>query len=176
MRSHQTADQVSDFTCSFVLHQSLDTGQCWYNSGVEQGTPCWLGRAVLLTGAVSELEAQVRASEAVDGDGKLEELRPARTVVVVEDEAPVVYNTGLTAALEDAVLQGAAEGQREGAKSENKRKKREKINKKTERKEDKNQTNQKEEKQEEGRETADHRPRRGGGGQCCRRRKRGRRR
>lgn len=145
MRNHQTADQVSDFTFSFVLHQSLDTGQCWYYSGVEQGAPRWLGRVVLLTGAVAELEAQVRASEAVDGDGKLEELRPARTVVVVEDEAPVVNNTGLTAALEDAVLQGAAEGQKEGAKSENKRKKREKINKKTERKEDKNQTGQKKE-------------------------------
>lgn len=161
MRNHQAADQVSDFTCSFVLHQSLDTGQCWYYSGVEQGAPRWLGRVVLLTGAVSELEAQVRASEAVDGDGKLEELRPARTVVVVEDEAPVVNNTGLTAALEDAVLQGAAEGQREGAKSENKRKKERKNKqkdgkkKKTKTKQDRKKRRQQEEKEEEKQQTTD---------------------
>lgn len=43
-------------------------------SPVEQGAPFWLGQVVLLTGAVAELKAQVRASEVVDGDGKLEEL------------------------------------------------------------------------------------------------------
>lgn len=133
---------VSDFIPSFLLHQSLDRGQCWYYSGVELGAPCWLGQMVLLTGAVAELEAQVRASEAVDGDGKLEELRPARTVVVVEDEAPVVSDTGLTATLEDAVLQGAAERQREGATSENKRKR--------ERTTDNRQEEKKEEKHEGG--------------------------
>lgn len=133
MRNHQTAGQVSDFIWSFVLHQSLDAGQCRYDSGVEPGAPRWLGQVVLLTGAVSELEAQVRASEAVDGDGKLEELRPARTVVVVEDEAPVVSNTGLTATLEDAVLQGAAEGQREGETSQNKREEKREKDKRQER-------------------------------------------
>lgn len=62
---------------------------------------------VLLTGAVAELKAQVRASEVVDGDGKLEELRPARTVVVVENKTAVVHDTRFTTTLDDAVLQRA---------------------------------------------------------------------
>lgn len=40
----------------------------------------------------------------VDGDGKLEELRPARTVVVVENKAAVVHNTRFTTTLDDTVL------------------------------------------------------------------------
>lgn len=48
----------------------------------------------------------------VDGDGKLEELRPARTVVVVENKTAVVHNTGFTTALDDTVLQRAAERRR----------------------------------------------------------------
>lgn len=39
-----------------------------------------------LTGTMSELEAQVGAAEAVYGDGQFDELSPARTIVVVEDE------------------------------------------------------------------------------------------
>lgn len=38
------------------------------------------------TRAVPELEAQMGASEAVDGDGKLDHFTPARAVVVVEDK------------------------------------------------------------------------------------------
>lgn len=82
-------------------------------SGAEQGAPRWPGQLVLLTGAVAELKAQVRASEVVDGDGKLEELRPARTVVVVENKTAVVHDARFTATLDDAVLQGAAESPRE---------------------------------------------------------------
>lgn len=109
---------------------------------------------MLLTGAVSELEAQVRASEAVDGDGKLEELRPARTVVVVEDEAPVVSNTGLTATLEDAVLQGAAEGQRGRDWSEQEKKERKKERKTKDKEEEKK---RRKKKKQEKHQTTDQR-------------------
>lgn len=57
------------------------------------------------TGAVAELEAKVGASEAVDGDGQLEELGPPGAVVVVEDQGAVLRSAGLPGAQADAVLQ-----------------------------------------------------------------------
>lgn len=78
---------------------------------------------VLLTGAVTELKAQVRASEVVDGDRKLEELRPARTVVVVENKTAVIHNARFPTTLDDTVLQRAAERprKREGYSKEKRR-------------------------------------------------------
>lgn len=46
-------------------------------------------REVSLTGTMSELEAQVGASEPVDGDGQFDNFPPARTIAVVEDEGVV---------------------------------------------------------------------------------------
>ena len=53
-------------------------------------------RSVGLTGAVSELEAYVRASEHVHGDGQLDLLAPARAVVVVEHKRVVLIPTRLS--------------------------------------------------------------------------------
>lgn len=79
---------------------------------VEQSAPHWLGPGGLLTGAVAELKAQVRASEVVDGDGKLEELRPPRTVAVIEHKTAVVHKSRFTTTLDDTVLQRSAERSR----------------------------------------------------------------
>ncbi len=49
-----------------------------------------------LTGAVSELEAQVRPSEAVDGNGQFDHFAPSRAVVVVEHEGAMLRHAGLT--------------------------------------------------------------------------------
>lgn len=38
---------------------------------------------------MSELKAQVRASEPVDGDGQFDDLPPARTITVVENKGVV---------------------------------------------------------------------------------------
>lgn len=57
-----------------------------------------------LTGTMSELEAQVGAPEAVDGDGQFDNLPPARTIAVVEDERVVGTPVGLPGAQADAVL------------------------------------------------------------------------
>lgn len=48
-----------------------------------------------LTGTVSELKAEVRPSETVDGDGKFDELAPSGTVVVVEHKGSVLRHGGL---------------------------------------------------------------------------------
>ena len=53
-------------------------------------------REISLTGAVSELEAQMGASEPVNGDGQFDNLSPARTVAVVEDEGVVGTSVGLS--------------------------------------------------------------------------------
>lgn len=53
-------------------------------------------REISLTGAVSELEAQMGASEPVNGDGQFDNLSPARTVAVVEDEGVVGTPVGLS--------------------------------------------------------------------------------
>ena len=53
-------------------------------------------REISLTGTVSELEAQVGAPEPVDGDGQFDNLSPARTVAVVEDEGVVGTPVGLS--------------------------------------------------------------------------------
>lgn len=53
---------------------------------------------------MSELEAQVGAAEAVDGDGQLDDLSPARTVTVVEDERVVGASVWLSRAQADAIL------------------------------------------------------------------------
>lgn len=58
---------------------------------------------------MSELEAQVGAPEAVDGDGQFDDLAPAGAVVVVEHEGAVLRHVGLPRTQTDAVLQGAAE-------------------------------------------------------------------
>lgn len=47
----------------------------------------------LLTGAVSELEADVRPPEHVHGDGQLDLLRPAGAVVVVQHQGVVLVRT-----------------------------------------------------------------------------------
>lgn len=49
-----------------------------------------------LTGAVSELEAEVGAPEAVDGNGQLDHFAPSGAVVVVEHEGAVLRHVGLT--------------------------------------------------------------------------------
>lgn len=56
------------------------------------------------TGAVSELEAQVGASEAVDGDGQFDDLTPARAVVVVQHKGAVLGHSRLPCSQADAVL------------------------------------------------------------------------
>lgn len=53
-------------------------------------------REISLTGTVSELEAQMGASEPVNGDGQFDNLSPARTVAVVEDEGVVGTPVGLS--------------------------------------------------------------------------------
>lgn len=58
---------------------------------------------------MSELEAQVGAPEAIDGDGQFDDLAPAGAVVVVEHEGAVLRHVGLPRTQTDAVLQGAAE-------------------------------------------------------------------
>lgn len=63
-----------------------------------------------LTGTVSELEAKVGTSEAIDGDGQLHHLAPARAVVVVQNKRAIFTVVGLPAAQTDAVLR------REGAR------------------------------------------------------------
>ena len=45
---------------------------------------------------MSELEAQVRPSESVDGDRQFDHLTPSGAVVVVEDEGAVLGHVGLT--------------------------------------------------------------------------------
>lgn len=57
-----------------------------------------------LTGAVAELEAQVGAPEPVDGDGQLDDLPPARAVVVVQHKGVVGAPARLPGAQADAVL------------------------------------------------------------------------
>lgn len=42
-----------------------------------------------------ELEAEVGSSEAVDGDGQLDDFAPAGAVVVVEHEGAVLWQVGL---------------------------------------------------------------------------------
>lgn len=59
-----------------------------------------------LTGAVSELEAEVGSSESVDGNRQLDDFAPSRAVVVIEDEGAVLRHAGLTRTQTDAVLQG----------------------------------------------------------------------
>ena len=66
-----------------------------------------------LTGAVSELKAEVGPSEAVDGDGQLHHLAPAGAVVVVQDEGAVLTGVRLPAAQTDAVLAGEGVRERE---------------------------------------------------------------
>lgn len=57
-----------------------------------------------LTGTMSELEAEVTASESVDGDGKFDGLTPSRAVVVVEHQGAMLRHIGLAATHTDAVL------------------------------------------------------------------------
>lgn len=58
-----------------------------------------------LTGAVSELEAQVGAPEPVDGDGQFDNFPPARAVTVVEDEGVVGTPVRLSGTQADAILE-----------------------------------------------------------------------
>lgn len=51
-----------------------------------------------------ELEAQMGASEAIDGDGQLDHFTPARAVVVVEDKWTVLTDIRLSWAQANAVL------------------------------------------------------------------------
>lgn len=62
------------------------------------------GHPWALTGAVPELEAQVGAAEAVDGDGQFDDLAPARAVVVVQHKGVVGAPARLPRAQADAVL------------------------------------------------------------------------
>src|SRR4029434_6875674 len=58
----------------------------------------------VLTGAVSELKAQVGTAEAFQRDGQLEGLAPAWAVVVVKHKGAMLIYAGLTAAHTQAVL------------------------------------------------------------------------
>lgn len=49
----------------------------------------------LLTGTVSELEAQVRTSETVDGNRQFNDFTPSRAVVVIKHEGAVLWDVGL---------------------------------------------------------------------------------
>lgn len=53
---------------------------------------------------MSELEAQMGASEAVNGDGQLDHFTPARAVVVVEDKWTLFTDIWLSWAQANAVL------------------------------------------------------------------------
>lgn len=57
-----------------------------------------------LTGAMSELEAQVGTPETVYGNWQLDHLAPAGAVVVVEHKRAILAGVGLAAAQADAVL------------------------------------------------------------------------
>lgn len=59
-----------------------------------------------LTGAVPELKAEVRAPEPVHGDRQLQQLGPARAVVVVQHEGAVFAGRRLSGAQGDDVLRG----------------------------------------------------------------------
>lgn len=55
---------------------------------------------------MSELEAEVGAPEAVDGNGQFDHFAPSGAVVVVEHEGAVLWHVGLTWTQTDAVLRG----------------------------------------------------------------------
>lgn len=57
-----------------------------------------------LTGAVPELKADVRAPEFIHGNGQLQQLGPARAVVVVEHEGAVFTGGRLSGAEGDEIL------------------------------------------------------------------------
>lgn len=63
-----------------------------------------------LTGAVPELKAEVRAPEPVHGDRQLQQLGPARAVVVVQHEGAVFAGRRLSGAEGDDVLAGEHAG------------------------------------------------------------------
>lgn len=65
---------------------------------------------------MSELEAEVGASETVNRYGQFDHFTPPRAVVVIEDEGAVLWYAGLTWTQTDAILQVATEEQtqREG--------------------------------------------------------------
>lgn len=56
------------------------------------------------TGAMPELEPQMRPPEAIDGDGKFDQLPPARAVAVVEDEGVVLRPGRLAGSQADTIL------------------------------------------------------------------------
>lgn len=97
---------LTQSTSGFVCALCFDNSYCSEVAMrvIEQCALCWLGKVMVLTGTVAELKAQVRASEVVDGDRKLEEFRPAGTVVVVENKTAVVHNSRFTTTLDDTVL------------------------------------------------------------------------
>lgn len=63
----------------------------------------------VLTWAMSELKAEVGASETIDGNRQFNHFTPARAVVVVEDEGAILRDVGLTRTQTDTVLQGEPE-------------------------------------------------------------------
>lgn len=99
-----TFDKLSKrlLSSAFTVFQrqiSCFPGSASLLQAVEGAGPCGA-----LTGAVAELEAQVGAAEAVDGDGQFDDLPPARAVVVVQHEGVVGAPAGLPRAQADAVL------------------------------------------------------------------------
>lgn len=68
-----------------------------------------------LTGAVPELKAEVRAPEPVHGDRQLQQLGPARAVVVVQHEGAVFAGRRLSGAQGDDVLRGNTQASRQGS-------------------------------------------------------------
>lgn len=69
----------------------------------EGGTPSGL-QCSRLTGAVSELKAEMGPSETIYGNGQLDHLAPARAVVVIQDERAILRGVWLAGAQTDAVL------------------------------------------------------------------------
>ncbi len=53
-------------------------------------------KSELLTGAVSELEAEVGPPETVDGNRQFDHFTPSGAVVMVEHEGAVLWHAGLT--------------------------------------------------------------------------------
>lgn len=74
-----------------------------------------------LTGAVPELKAEVRAPEPVHGDRQLQQLGPARAVVVVQHEGAVFAGRRLSGAQGDDVLRGNTQASRQGSSDSSER-------------------------------------------------------
>lgn len=82
--------RTSRSACSWILIYFLHT-----DHPISHDSPS-INTSNTLTGAVSELEAQVGPSETVDGNRQFDHLAPSRAVVMVEHKGAVLWHVGLT--------------------------------------------------------------------------------